>query len=202
MGDSTATKGPVHRVTITHAFLLQKTMVTQAEWHAVMGTDPSVHRNCPACPVDSVSYDDAQNFIAKLNALSPGKFYRLPTEAEWEYAARAGAPSDRAPPGVAALGGWTKENSGDSTHPVAQFPPNAWGLYDILGNLAQWVADWYGLYGPGPVTDPAGPPSGHVRVTRGGSMLVPAARQDVATRGGDPPTYRDMDVGFRLARGL
>lgn len=198
MGDSAW--GPIHAVTIAHALWMQKTEVTQAQWTAVMGRNPSHFKDCGAtCPVESVSYDDVQTFIAKLNGRS-GKRYRLPTEAEWEYAARAGSTGDFGPPGAVTTSGWMIDNSGGTTHPARGLRPNAWGLYDMVGNVWEWVSDWYAPYRAGPVTDPTGPPTGKTRVLRGGSWHSSASTSTSAVRGDYPPDSGGMHDGFRLAR--
>lgn len=215
MGDSS--DGPVHSVTLTHPFWMQETEVTQSQWQTVMGTNPSEHKDCPACPVDSVNYSDVQAFIGRLNT-QPGKQYRLPTEAEWEYAARAGTMSDYGTPGDVTLGGWIQANSGGQTHPVGTLRPNAWGLFDMEGNVWEWVNDWYGPYPSNPIADPAGAPKittnpdptggglwlwpsgGQGRVLRGGSWLSNANEARSASRLNGPPLPRYNGVGFRLAR--
>jgi formylglycine-generating enzyme required for sulfatase activity len=191
-------QNPVHQVTITRAFELQTTEVTQAQWAAVMGNNPS-HFKGDDLPVDSVSWNDAQEFIGKLNELDPGKSYRLPTEAEWEYACRAGTTTP-------AYGGlddiaWWIHNSDKQTHAVGQKQPNAWGLYDMLGNVWELCADWKDSYPPGTVTDPAGPSSGYYRVSRGGSWFDVGSALNATFRSSPEPTYRGNSLGFRLARG-
>jgi len=199
-GDGDPGELPVHTVTLTHVFYLQKTEVTQAQWETVMGSNPSYFTFCPRCPVEEVSYDDVQQFIAALNARSPGKHYRLPTEAEWEYAARAGSPADYGVPGDATAGGWISTNSVDETHPVGELQPNAWGLYDMEGNVWEWVHDWFAPYTAAPVTDPTGPDSGEFRVLRGGSWRHPASFARSSFRGSTDPTNTSYFYGFRLAR--
>jgi formylglycine-generating enzyme required for sulfatase activity len=198
--DGEENEQPVHTVTLTHAFYLQKTDVTQAQWETVMGNNPSYFLGCPSCPVEEVSYDDVQQFIAALNARSPGKGYRLPTEAEWEYAARAGTSGDYGVAGEATAGGWVSANSRAETHPVGELQPNAWGLYDMQGNVWEWVSDWYGPYASGAVTDPTGPDSGAFRVLRGGAWRYSATYARSAFRGSTDPTYLSYYYGFRLAR--
>ena len=164
-----------------------------------MGTNPSHFSNCGGnCPVESVSWEDAQEFIRKLNAMSGGERYRLPTEAEWEYAARAGTRGDRYS-NLDAIA-WYDGNSGGRTHPVGGKAPNEFGLYDMLGNVREWVEDWYWEYPGGMVTDPAGPGSGLARVNRGGSWINDAGFCRSAYRIGFPPGYRVNFFGFRLLR--
>src|SRR5262249_24571606 len=147
---------------------------------AVMGNNPSGYRGDPNQPVEQVSWDDVQEFIRRLNAREGGATYRLPTEAEWEYAARAGTTTrwsfgdDASQLGRYA---WDDGNAGGQTHPVGQLLPNAWGLYDMYGNVWEWVQDVAALYASdasGTAVDPAGPFSGSHRVTRGGSFNSPA----------------------------
>jgi formylglycine-generating enzyme required for sulfatase activity len=200
MGDPTLKDAPIHTVTITHAFLLQKTEVTQAQWMEVMGGNPSFFGHCgPTCPVENVSYDTVQAFIARLNAMT-GIQYRLPTEAEWEYAARAGTTGDYGTFGDVTDGAWVAANSEGTTHPVGLLRPNAWGLYDMEGNVWEWVSDWYGPYPSGPVDDPTGPSSGTFHVLRGGSWFDPVANARSAPRNVDTRTDRSSNYGFRLAR--
>ena len=146
MGDITGIglehERPVHTVNITKAFFVQKTEVTQGQWKAVMGSNPAGFSSCgDLCPVERVSWDEVQAFLATLNATDPGKNYRLPTEAEWEYACRATTSGDFGGTGVPEEMGWIYENSGLMTHPVAQKQANAWGLFDMHGNVAEWVQD-------------------------------------------------------------
>ncbi|MDR1921074.1 MAG: formylglycine-generating enzyme family protein [Candidatus Adiutrix sp.] len=187
-----------HRVTISRPFCLGKYEVTQAQWEAVMGNNPSEFegRNNP---VENVSWDDVQEFINKLNQKEGGNKYRLPTEAEWEYAARAGTTSTYSfGDDAEALGryAWYGENSGGTTHPVGQKEPNAWGLYDMHGNVWEWVQDWYDDYSGSPATDPLGASSGSSRVFRGGDNAWSCRS---AFRSGDTPDARYDYLGFRLA---
>ena len=203
---------PVTRVRITKGFYLGKYEVTQAEWQAVMGSNPSSFKDCGGnCPVEKVSWDDVQVFIGKLNGMSGGRRYRLPTEAEWEYAAQAGTTTDTYAGNLTEPWGndpvlngiaWYEENSGGRSHAVGQKAPNGWGLYDMLGNVWEWVGDWYGAYPGGTVTDPEGPVSGSRRVNRGGG----GGRYDFAGycrsayRNRNSPGLRDDGLGFRLLR--
>ena len=190
---------PVTQVRITRGFWMGKYEVTQAQWEAVMGSNPSHFTNCGGdCPVEGVSWEDVQEFIGKLNARSGGRPYRLPTEAEWEYAARAGTTEDRY--GDLDEIAWCRSNSGRTTHPVGEKAANAWGLHDMLGNVWEWVQDWYGRYPGGSVTDPTGPASGSGRVFRGGSWADFAGRCRSAFRYGISPGDRDGSLGFRLLR--
>ncbi|MEZ4472237.1 MAG: formylglycine-generating enzyme family protein [bacterium] len=205
-----------HPVTLMAGFAMMQTEVTQAQWWALMGSYPSRFRACGGtCPVEQVTWLDAvgyANALSKKEVLPvcyqmepavhvvPGcTGYRLPTEAEWEYAARAGT-SGRAY-GDAADIAWFRENSGDTTHPVAQKQPNAWGLYDMLGNVFEFTGDWYAApYDVQSGPDPAGPPSGQFRVMRGGAWNSVARGIRAADRDGWRPGDRHPGVGFRLVR--
>ncbi len=169
-----ADESPPHRVTLTQAFYLGKYEVTQAQWEAVMGGNPSRFRG-QSLPVESVSWNDCQIFLARLGELTGEKF-ALPTEAQWEYACRAGTGTPWSfGDADAAIGdyAWCGENSGGTTHPVGTKAPNPWGLHDMHGNVGEWCADWYGLhtYDRGDVTDPAPrpPAAGSSPVWRGGA---------------------------------
>jgi formylglycine-generating enzyme required for sulfatase activity len=175
-----------------------------------MGNHPSYFINCgDNCPVEQVSWYDVQAFITELNKRGEGT-YRLPTEAEWEYAARAGSTTAFANGGISVLEcsydpnldamGWYCGNSGSKTHPAAQKLPNAWGLYDMHGNVWEWCQDWYGIYPSGAVLDPTGPSSGANRVIRGGSWYHYARSCRSAFRGSFSPGDRRYLLGFRLAR--
>ena len=175
--------------------------VTQAQWKAVMGSNPSRFKG-DNLPVENVSWDDVQAFIRKLNQLT-GKRYRLPTEAEWEYAARGGNKSR----GYKYAGGnnidevaWYDGNSGERTHPVGKKRPNELGLYDMSGNVWEWCSDWYDedYYGNSPQNNPQGPASGSSRVFRGGSWLNYAILCRSASRYYSTPDSRYGLIGFRL----
>lgn len=185
------------RVVITRPFRMGVTEVTQAEWRAVMDASPSRFPGDDR-PVEMVSWKDAVEFCRRLSERE-GKVYRLPTEAEWEYACRAGRERPPAPGRLPALA-WFAENSGKETHPVAGKRPNRWGLYDMLGNVAEWCADGYGPYADeATVTDPTGATEeGAPRVVRGGSWLhfAPACRP--AARLSVPEAYQYAHLGFRV----
>jgi len=199
-----------HQVVLTKSFYLQTTEVTQNQWQAVMGDNPSLHKECgPDCPVERVSFADVQKFISKLSTLS-GQRYRLPTEAEFEYAARAGSTGAYAngditetpslnEPLLDAMG-WYCFNAGESTHPVAQKQANAWGLYDMHGNVWEWCADTReaGDYPPGQVTDPVSVNPGENRVVRGGSWYHDAWAARSANRDWIKPHYYNDFLGFRV----
>ena len=194
---------PRHSATISQPFYLGKHEVTQAQWQSVMGSNPSKFKGADR-PVDSVTWHDVQEFIKKLNAKEGREAYRLPTEAEWEYAARAGSATaycfgDDA--GQLGDYAWHQGNSGRETHPVGRKRANAWGLYDMHGNVGEWGQDWYGnaYESAGAVTDPQGPEAGEGRVLRGGSWFSMAKRVRSAMRGRLAPDKRLDNVGFRLA---
>jgi formylglycine-generating enzyme required for sulfatase activity len=212
----------LHSVTLTHDFEIGTMAVTQLEWFQVMGDNPSYFRSslncpydhkvvkgiplCPSNPVEQVSWNDTQAFIRKINASShDGYTYRLPTEAEWEYAARAGTATAYSFGNDTYLldqygwwGGGYATNQ--QTHPVADKAPNAFGLYEVHGNVWQWVQDWYGRYPNGAVSDPTGPTSGWSRVYRGGSWSSDGAHCRSAGRYSVGPDYRGPLLGFRLVR--
>jgi formylglycine-generating enzyme required for sulfatase activity len=190
---------PVHRVRITKAFELGKYEVTQAQWEAAMGSTPSNFKGADR-PVEQVSWNDAQEFLSKLNERKDGYRYRLPTEAEWEYAARAGTTGDNT--GNLDSVAWYASNSGGQTHPVGEKQANAWGLYDMLGNVWEWCQDWYdaNYYRNSPAEDPQGPSSGRLRVLRGGSWYDDSRYVRVAFRDRNDPGNRNYIFGFRCVR--
>jgi formylglycine-generating enzyme required for sulfatase activity len=199
MGEETEDQNsaPVHRVTITRPFEMQATEVTQSLWESVMGRNLSEFKGAER-PVDNVTWDDAQEFIGKLNARKMGYSYRLPTEAEWEYACRAGSKGSNA--GKLDDMAWYLANSGKETHPVAQRKPNAWGLYDMNGNVCEWLQDHYAKYSPGPAKDPRGPSSGSSRVVRGCGWGAVAGICTSSFRDALSTVRRDGALGFRLVR--
>jgi formylglycine-generating enzyme required for sulfatase activity len=184
---------PTHEVKITRGFWIGRTEATQAAWARVMkSANPSLYKGADR-PVETVTWDEARAFCEASGL-------RLPTEAEWEYAARAGSKAARY--GSLDQIAWYTGNSRSGTHPVAQKTPNAWGVYDILGNVFEWVHDWYGNYPPGAVTDPRGPSSGPGRVLRGGSWFYYPEYVRVSNRGRYEPTLRNLYIGFRCAGDL
>ena len=189
---------PTHSVTLS-TFMMGETEVTQALWKAVMGDNPSYYKG-DNLPVDKVSWNDIQEFVRKLNQKT-GKNFRLPTEAEWEYAARGGKKSK----GYKFAGSntiddvaWYWDNSDWKCHSVKTKSPNELGLYDMSGNVWEWCQDWYGSYGSGTQTDPQGPSSGSFRVLRGGSWYYNARNCRVSNRVSNAPGYGGNSLGFRL----
>ncbi len=218
-----STDAKQHPVTITHGFWMGKYPVTQSQWMAVMGNNPSSFQRkvktgflssrkeaLPDHPVENVTWTEADAFCKKLGKCAPqGMTARLPTEAEWEYACRAGTTTalNSGKPITAASGrcanldevAWYGANSGGTTHPVGQKKPNAWGLYDMHGNVWEWCGDWYGPYPSGPMTDPTGVSSGLYRVQRGGSWFsfVPGVLLS-SGRSYARPGIRVGCLGFRV----
>ena len=195
-----ADEKPAHRVSITRSFEIGKHQVTQADYEAVMAVNPSNAKGANL-PVEGVSWEDAQKFCEATNRKKHAYQYRLPTEAEWEYAARAGNSSCRY--GPLAEVGWSRDNSGGKSHPVGEKKPNAFGLHDTLGNVWEWVQDWYSLtyYGHSPEADPQGPDSGEYRLARGGSWRgVVRGQARVSSRYMLKPNTRSPVVGFRCVR--
>jgi len=190
---------PAHRVRITKAFEMGKYEVTQVQWDSVMGSNPSNFKGEDR-PVEQVSWNDVQSFLQKLNSRNDGYRYRLPTEAEWEYAARAGTAGTYT--GSLDAMAWYSNNSDSQTHPVGQKQPNAWGLYDMQGNVAEWVQDWYDAtyYKSSPASDPQGPAKGYTRVLRGGSWDYNSRVSRISFRGFNGPSDRINYFGFRCVR--
>jgi formylglycine-generating enzyme required for sulfatase activity len=208
MGSPTSEKGRYadevrHEVVLTRGFFLAETECTQGQWEAVMGGNPSDFKGTQR-PVETVSWEEAVEYCRKLTAkqhaegiLADGWEWRLPTEAEWEYAARAGTIGARY--GKLETIAWYQKNLESQTHPVSQKTANAWGLYDMIGNVWEWCSDWYGEYPTGSVTDPTGPSSGSGRVFRGGGWNVGAGDARSAVRYGRGPGFRSLFLGFRPA---
>ncbi len=205
-------ESPQHRVHLTNGYWMAETEVTQGLWKAVMGSNPSHFKACGSnCPVEKVSWDQSKEFIRRLNGLVSGGGFRLPTEAEWEYAARAGTTTpfhtgrcldtnQANYDGNHPLDGCSKGEYRGTTVKVASFAPNAWGLYDMHGNVWEWVEDWHGNYPSGSVTDPTGPSQGTDRIRRGGSWYFRAKLCRSAYRGIFAPGFNGNDLGLRLAR--
>lgn len=196
---------PQHEVILTKPFYLGVHEVTQEQYERVMGRNPSIFED-PQNPVEQVSWEDAVRFCQKLSELpaeeAAGRVYRLPTEAEWEYACRAGTTTefsfDDDERRLDAYG-WFDENTASSPKPVGQKEPNAWGLYDMHGNVWEWCSDWYGKYATGAATDPVGPAEGSLRVCRGGSWRDEAVFCRSAYRLGYAPSGRENEnAGFRV----
>ncbi|MBP3557058.1 MAG: formylglycine-generating enzyme family protein [Thermoguttaceae bacterium] len=204
-----------HEVTLTKGFWMLETSVTQGMYRAITGSNPSYFESGDNYPVERVSWFDSQSFCESLNALgvAPAGFaFRLPTEAEWEYACRAGTNTpyfwgstlngDKANcDGNSPYGGVSEGRYLEKTSAVGSYTPNGWGLYDMHGNVYDWCADWLGDYGSGPQTDPMGPTSGSDRVLRGGGWSHGAKYCRSANRDVHGPTYRSLSLGFRLVLG-
>jgi formylglycine-generating enzyme required for sulfatase activity len=203
--ERTVGETPSHRVCIDKPFFIGETEVTQKQWQDVMGNNPSKNK-VEDKPVDRVSWDDVQEFIKKLNAKEGGNYFRLPTEAEWEYAARAGNDTDYSfgdnPKSLPQFAWFGNLGYKGSPHEVAQKDPNEWGLYDMHGNVWEWVQDWYdgSYYSNSPANNPTGPETGKYKVYRGGSFIGKATNLRSSVRFSALPMSRTHDVGFRLAR--
>jgi formylglycine-generating enzyme required for sulfatase activity len=201
-----------HEVTISNDYYLGAYEVTQTQYQTVVGNNPSCYQGALVgnqnadLPVENVSLDDAVEFCKKLSELpeekKAGRVYRLPTESEWEYACRAGSKTIYSfddEEGLLPEYGWFKRNSSQRTHTVGLLEPNAWGLYDMHGNVWEWCSDWYGEYPKGAVSDPTGPTMGTDRVNRGGCWLYLAANCRSASRNWAKSSYQDGLLGFRVA---
>lgn len=205
MGDygGEADEKPAYEVMID-GFAISKYPVTQRQWTAIMGSNPSGFQGCDQCPIDMVSWDDAQRFVEKLNEIT-GKKYALPTEAEWEYAAKGGlntkgfqfSGSDN----IEAVG-WYTANSGRHPHPVGEKAPNELGLYDMTGNVWEWCQDWYNknYYELRERNNPMGPATGAARVRRGGSWFTQSISCRTSSRNSVKQDYKDDSGGFRLVQ--
>jgi formylglycine-generating enzyme required for sulfatase activity len=203
-----------HQVTLTKGYLIQTTEVTQGQWKEIMGSNPSYFSSCgDNCPVEKVSWNDIQEFIQKLNQKESGRNYRLPTEAEWEYAARAGSTkpfafgdclstNDANYDGNYPLSGCSKGSYRNKTIEVGQLRANDWGLYDMHGNVWEWCNDWYGEYNSSALIDPVGPTTGASRVVRGGGWSSNARYCRSAFRDWFASDIRFRDLGFRLVASL
>ena len=200
MKNPNSNEKPVHQVTLTNDYYMGKYEVTQALWQAVMGSNPSEYKG-DNLPVETVSWNDCQKFISKLNSLT-GRMFRLPTEAEWEYAARGGKESR----GYQYSGSsnisdvaWYDENSGSKTHPVGTKQANELGIYDMTGNVWEWCSDWYSSYSSSSQTNPTGSDSGSARVSRGGGWNCNASYCRLSVRFYYTPDFRLDILGLRLA---
>lgn len=202
------TEGPQHEVTLSNGFWLAETTCTQRLWRAVVETDPSRFKGDER-PVENVSHDDVQKFLSRLADRVPGLQPKLPTEAQWEYACRAGTATPFSFGGTINTG----QSNFDGNYPhaggpkgvyrretvdVKSFPPNRWGLYQMHGNVWEWCSDWYGLYVGDSQVDPTGPPTGSRRVVRGGNWSYGARGVRSACRYGHRPGSRGSDLGFRV----
>lgn len=203
MGDNTgdADEKPAHQVCLDD-YYIGKYEVTQGQWQQLMGTSPSFFSSCGKnCPVESINWDEAQDFISKLNRLNDRTF-RLLTEAEWEYACRSGGKEERYCGGddVNAVA-WFDKNSQSQPHPVGGKQPNGLGIYDMSGNVWEWVTDHYqkNYYSNAPPNNPEGPATGLKRVMRGGSWYNDPRNVRARIRGGDEPDHRSINLGFRVA---
>ena len=217
MGSHSVNEGPQHKVRIAKPFYMGMTEVTQGQYEKVMGKNPSSYAKTGRTanyvkgtdtsnfPVETISWDDAVEFCRKLSAVE-GHTYRLPTEAEWEYCCRAGSATKYCfGDGESSLSeyAWFDENSGFATHPVGTKKPNAWGLFDMHGNVWEWTSDWHdeGYYAKSPTEDPTGPETGSLRIYRGGSWGDAAKYCQSSMRSRNPPSLGDRnDLGFRVAR--
>jgi len=203
----------LHDVELTHAFFLGRNEVTQQEWKTVMGSAPSHFSSCgPKCPVENVNFFEAQQFLARLNNRSKTRRYRLPTEAEWEYACRARTTgpfstgdnlttAEANYNGTQPYGAFPAGEFRQKTTASGAFPLNPWGLADMHGNVWEWTADWYGPYGESRTvnTDPRGPAAGEKRVIRGGSWFFDANSARCGLRYTHAPADRGFSLGFRVA---
>ena len=199
MSEPDSDEKPTHQVTLS-SYFIGETEVTQALWQAVMGNNPSYFKG-DDLPVERVGWDDCQTFINKLNNLT-GQRFRLPTEAEWEFAARGGNRSNHTQySGSGSLDevAWYDGNSGNKTHPVKTKKTNELGVYDMSGNVWEWCQDWYGSYSSSSQYNPTGPSSESRRVHRGGSWIIAARGCRSSYRRGRTPDYRFDDLGLRLA---
>ena len=198
--DAESDEKPLHSVTLSN-YYIGETEVTQGLWEAVMGSNPSSFKGDSRLPVEKVSWEDCQRFISKLNSMT-GQQFHLPTEAQWEYAARGGSRSKGYKySGSNDIGSvaWYEDNSGSKTHVVKTKSANELGLYDMSGNVLEWCSDWYGDYSSGSQTNPTGASSGSFRVHRGGSWRSRTRSFRSAFRSRSTPSYCGCGLGLRLA---
>ena len=202
MGTETRKDAPLHQVEISRRFSMSKTEVTQELWKAVMGNNPSNRKNCAQCPVENVSFYDVQDFLKRLYIMT-GKKYRLPTEAEWEFAASGGSNPDLTYVNASNLSrlSYYGANSGNRTNPVASKRPNKLGLYDMLGNVGEWCLDWYDdeFYKDGQ-TNPYNRNKGIAasKVVRGASYQSVGENVRVYNRAAMAPSKKRSTIGFRV----
>jgi formylglycine-generating enzyme required for sulfatase activity len=189
---------PLHKVRITKPFEIGRYEVSQEEWQTIMEIKQA--GVMPTIPIERISWDDVQSFIQRLNDRKDGYRYRLPTEAEWEYAARGGTDTPHGASGDVTA--WHRDNSNNTPHPVGRKARNFFGLYDVEGNAAEWVQDWYdpSYYTSSPADDPTGPTTGQNRVVRGGSWEGTIRETRVSARASEPPGNRGQTIGFRVVR--
>jgi len=197
MGSPPKEEGPQHRMTLNHGYWMADTPCTQAFWKAITGENPSQFEGSER-PVENVAWDDTTAFVAKLASALPGLVPRLPTEAEWEHSCRAGSVTPFCFGVELSAQQANIENKIGSTTDVRSYPANAWGIYDVHGNVWEWCGDWYGEYSKKSQTDPTGPKSGSERVMRGGGWIDGAASVRSACRSAVDPGLRSGDLGFRL----
>ncbi|MBT3783865.1 formylglycine-generating enzyme family protein, partial [bacterium] len=189
---------------ITQSYYLGKFEITQGEWKRVMGDNPSRFNKCGSeCPVESVSWDEVQAFLKRLNQMEGGEVFRLPTEAEWEMAARAGTKTayffgDN--PKELKKHAWFDGNSVGGIAKVGLKKANSWGLYDMHGNVSEWVSDWFSIYGSEALKDPGGPSGGSKKVVRGGCWYDDPSNCRSAFRVGKEPSAKNGYQGFRILR--
>ncbi len=198
-GDGKKFEKPVREVTISD-FYISKFEITQEIWVQLMGSNPSHFNNCENCPVERVTWSQAQEFLSRLNNLT-GKQYRLPTEAEWEYAARGGEKTlNHRYAGARNINdvAWYSGNSGNNTNEVGQLKPNELGIYDMSGNVWEWCSDWFALYPNNPESNPVGPQVGDGKVVRGGSWFGYIGACRITFRGFDDPANSRSYIGFRV----
>ena len=203
--DRDEAEGPRTRVTLTYGFWLGRTEITQAQFEAMTGENPSAFKEVGKdAPVEHVSWIMAMAYCEQLTErereagrLPDGYAYTLPTEAEWEYVYRAGTTGEYV--GSPEVMGWIESNSEGTTHPVAEKQPSSWGFYDMTGNVLEWCYDWYGRYPGGEVVDPTGPRRGHYRIARGGCWRMNGEVARAAARAGGSAARIDYTLGFRVA---